>query len=129
MEKISISIGIFQGLFLSLILFLFYNTLLLKNLEIVESVLNASFIDNVAILVKKRTCEENSTVLHDFHVKICKLWAYRYSSKFAFEKYQLSYFTQKRIANLKFFLSLLKQVIYLRKTVIYLNILLKTKLS
>ena len=108
MEKISISIGIPQGLPLSLILFLFYNAPLFDDLERVGFVLAAGFIDDIAILLKGKICEKNSTVFHDLHEKICKSWARCHGSKFAPKKYQLSYFTQKRIANLEFSLSLPK---------------------
>ncbi len=128
-EKISIFIGIPQGSPLSPILFLFYNAPLLEDLDTVESVSAAGFVDDVAILVEGKTCKENSTVLHDLHEKICKPWARRHGSKFAPEKYQLSHFTQKRIANLEFSLFLPEQVVHPRKTVIYLGILLDTKLS
>ncbi len=128
-EKISISIGIPQGSPLSPILFLFYNAPLLEDLETVGSISAAGFVDDVTILVEEKICEENSTVLHNLHEKICKPWARHYGSKFAPKKYQLSHFTRKRIANLEFLLSLPKQVVHPRKTVIYLGILLDTKLS
>ena len=86
-EKISISIGIGQGSPLSPILFLFYNAPLLEDLETVGSISAAGFVDNVAILVEEKICEENSTVLHDLHEKICKPWARRHGSKFAAKKY------------------------------------------
>ncbi len=56
-EKISISIEISQGSSLSPILFLFYNTPLLEDLETVGSVSAAGFVDDVAILVEGKTCE------------------------------------------------------------------------
>ena len=128
-EKISISIGIPQGSPLSPILFLFYDAPLLEDLETVGSVSATGFVDNIAILVEGKTFKENSTVLHDLHEKICKPWARRHGSKFAPEKYQLSHFTRKRIANLEFPLSLPEQIVHPRKAVIYLGILLDTKLS
>ena len=110
-EKINIPTGIPQGSPLSPILFLFYNAPLLEELETVGSVSAAGFVDDVAILVEGKTCEENSTVLYDLHEKICKPWARRDGSKFAPEKYQLSHFTQKRIADLEFPLSLPEQIV------------------
>lgn len=86
-------------------------------------------MDDVAILVEGKTCEENSTVLYDLHEKICKPWACRHSSKFAPKKYQLSHFTRKRIAALELPLSLPEQIVQPQRTVTYLCILLDTKLS
>lgn len=66
------SIEIPQGLFLSLILFLFYNALLFKDLKIVRFILAASFIDDIVILREKKIYKKNFIILHNFHEKICK---------------------------------------------------------
>ena len=71
-EKISISIGISQGSPLLLILFLFYNAPLLEDLEKIRSISVAVFVDDITILVEKKTYKKNFTVLHNLHEKICK---------------------------------------------------------
>ena len=71
-EKISISTGIPQGSPLLPILFLFYNSPLLEELEKEKDITAAGFVDDIAILVEKNSCEENSTALLDIHEKICK---------------------------------------------------------
>lgn len=102
---------------------------LFKNLEKIRSISATGFVDNIAILVKRKTCEENCIILRDLHEKICKPWALYHGSKFTPKKYQLSHFTQKRIANLESPLFFLGQTIFPQKMVTYLGILLDSKLS
>lgn len=86
-------------------------------------------MDDIAILVEGKSCEQNSTILSNLHEKICKPWARRHGSKFAPEKSQLSHITKKRTTNLEAPLYLPEQTIQPPKTIIYLGVLLDTKLS
>lgn len=72
MEKINVSIKISQNLPLSPILFLFYHALLLDNLKTIRYISVVDFIDNVTILIERKTCKENSTFFYNLHEKIYK---------------------------------------------------------
>lgn len=72
MEKIYVSIKISQNLPLSPILFLFYYALLLDNLKTIRYISVVDFIDNVTILMERKTCKENSTFFYNLYEKIYK---------------------------------------------------------
>jgi len=86
--------GIPQGSTISPILFLFFASGLLPELES-EDTSAIGFVDDTNILAFGETTEGNCKRLERAHEK-CVEWAARHGAKFAPEKYQLIHFTRTR---------------------------------
>lgn len=71
-KKIRRSTEILQDSPLLLILFLFYNLLILKELKKEKDIIAADFADDIAIWVKENLCKENFSVLLNMQKKIYK---------------------------------------------------------
>jgi len=83
-----------QGLPLSPILFLFYNSELLNLCQRPKEGLSAiSFTDNINILAYSRLTESNCHILEADYTK-CLVCAKRYEIKFTPSKYKLIHFTK-----------------------------------
>jgi hypothetical protein len=91
----SIHTGIPQGLLLSLILYLFYNTDLLESLENKGLYISAAgFMDNINILTYGLSIRHNYEALKRMHLTY-ETWVKRHGSKFNPQKYNLIYFTRR----------------------------------
>lgn len=86
--------GIPQGSTLSPILFLFFASTLLPELE-GRRVTAMGFVDDTNILTFGETTEANCKRLEEAHEK-CMQWADRHGAAFAPQKYQLIHFTRSR---------------------------------
>ena len=69
-KKMIIKINISQRFFLSLILFLFYNAILLKKLQ-KQKIMTCEFVDDVALLVEDDFSKENCNKIIQAHDTIC----------------------------------------------------------
>jgi hypothetical protein len=89
--------GIPQGSTLSPILFLFFASTLLPELE-GEGVTAMGFVDDSNILAFGETTRANCKKLEEAHDK-CLQWAAKHGAAFAPQKYQLIHFTRSRRAH------------------------------
>ena len=126
--KVNISAGISQGSPLSPILFLFYNAVLLKELQ-KQKVMACGFVDDVALLVKGDSTEENCTALTKAHDEICMSWARLHEVKFSSPKYQLCHLTKRNIDLSTAMIIDTGAVILPKKEIKYLKILLDSKMN
>jgi endonuclease/exonuclease/phosphatase family metal-dependent hydrolase len=95
-DWINTTSGIPQGSPLSPILFLFFASELLENLQRSDSdTLAFGFIDDTNLISWGATASENCKRLEAAHDK-CIAWAKRHGAQFAPEKYQLIHFTRRR---------------------------------
>jgi hypothetical protein len=95
-EPYQLQAGVPQGSLLSLILFLFYNALLLKALNQPDLSLSLlGFTNNVNLLMYKETIAENCSNLETAHEQ-CLDWACTHRMRFATSKYTLTHFTRRR---------------------------------
>jgi hypothetical protein len=95
----SIQTEISQNFLLSLILYLFYNTNLLKMCDRLEiNTSSLEYVDDVNILTYEKSIEDNCRALKRMH-RLCERWATRHEFVFASTKYELIHF----IRNLKKF--------------------------
>jgi hypothetical protein len=85
-----------QGSPLSPILFLFYNTELVKMCS-QGNTSAVGFMDDINILAYSQSTEQNCSVLEAVHGR-CLQWAKRFGMKFAPQKYELIHFTRRRKA-------------------------------
>ena len=84
---------VLQGSLLSLMLFLFYNALLLKALDLLELRLSTlGFADDINLLTYSELTVVNCITLESAHDR-CLAWASTYRMKFALRKYTLTHFT------------------------------------
>jgi hypothetical protein len=84
---------VLQGSLLSLMLFLFYNVLLLEALDLLELRLSTlGFADNINLLTYSKSTVVNCITLKSAHNR-CLAWASTYGMKFALRKYTLTHFT------------------------------------
>ena len=85
-----------QGSLLLLILFLFYNALLLEALNQPDLLLLLlSFANNVNLLTYGETTADNCSNLETAHEQ-CIDWARTHGMRFAISKYTLTHFTRRR---------------------------------
>jgi Reverse transcriptase (RNA-dependent DNA polymerase) len=90
---------VLQGSPLSLILFLFYNALLLKALNQLDLPLSLlGFADDINLLTYRETTESNCTNLETAHNQ-CLDWARTHGMRFALSKYTLTHFIRRRGIN------------------------------
>ena len=89
----AVTTGIPQGSTLSPILFLFFSSTLLPELNR-QCTTATGFVDDTNILTFSRSTEENCRTLERTH-KACVAWAKTHGATFAPEKYQLIHFTRK----------------------------------
>jgi hypothetical protein len=89
----SLAARVLQGSLLSLMLFLFYNALLLEALDLLELRLSTlSFADDINLLTYSKSTIVNCITLESAHDQ-CLAWASTYRMKFALRKYTLTHFT------------------------------------
>ena len=93
-DKFSTNTGIPQGSSLSPILFLFFVSTLLPELQSPSSTA-VEFVDDTNILTWSDSTEENCRNLERLH-GVCEKWAEQHGVKFAPEKYQLMHFSRAR---------------------------------
>jgi len=94
MMKRSVNINILQDSSLSLILYLFYNTNLLKAYDNIKLKTNfTSFVNNVNILTYKKFMKCNCKVLDEIYDR-CKQWSKTHDIKFLKTKHELIHFTR-----------------------------------
>jgi hypothetical protein len=98
-DAFSTHAGIPQGSPLSLILFLFYNAILVDACNLPTSPSSGiSFVDDVNALAFSKTTEDNCRSLQSIH-KGCIEWARKHGALFAPEKYILVHFNKARTKN------------------------------
>jgi hypothetical protein len=89
----SLAARVLQGSLLSLMLFLFYNALLLKALDLLKLRLSTlGFVDDINLLTYNKSTVVNCITLESAH-NWCLAWASTYKMKFALRKYTLTHFT------------------------------------
>ena len=69
-KRVNIKVNISQRFLLSLILFLFYNAILLKELQ-KQKIMTCEFVDDVALLVESDFSKENCNKIVQTHDTIC----------------------------------------------------------
>ncbi len=90
-----INADILQRFFILLILFLFFNTSLIKKCKVLKIKIEVfNFINNINILVYNRFTEEICKTLSKAH-DVCAKWAHTHDATFASEKYEFMHFTRK----------------------------------
>src|SRR3981081_1225183 len=100
-ESFSVLAGVPQGLPLSPILFLFYNSELLDLCQRPKEGLSAiGFADDINMLAYSRSTESNCQILEAGHAK-CIDWAKCHGMKFVPSKYELIHFTRSCQFNLQ----------------------------
>ncbi len=92
-DRIHTIIDVFQKSSMFSILYVFYNANLIdwcinSQIDIIE----ASFIDDINILVINDSVEENVLILKTIHVELCMIWAQQHDSLFVSIKYELIHF-------------------------------------
>jgi hypothetical protein len=93
--------SVLQGSPLSLILFLFYNALLLEAVNQLDlPIALLGFADDINLLMYSKTTAVNCTNLKTAHNQ-CIEWASTYRMQFAPNKYTLTYFTRRRGFNVQ----------------------------
>jgi hypothetical protein len=92
-DRIRTIIDVSQKSSMFSILYVFYNANLIDwciNLQI--DIIEASFIDDINILVINDSIEKNVLILKTIHVELCMIWAQQHDSLFASIKYELIHF-------------------------------------
>jgi hypothetical protein len=92
-DRIHTIIDVFQKSSMFSILYVFYNANLIdwcinSQIDIIE----ASFIDDINILVINDSVEENVLILKTIHVEFCMIWVQQHDSFFVSIKYELIHF-------------------------------------
>lgn len=85
--------GILQGLFLSQILYLFYNTDHFNKIAKRKNSSAIGYIDDIGILIIKKTTKETYKTLAKEYTIICKPLSQSHALKFGPSKYQLVHLT------------------------------------
>jgi hypothetical protein len=93
-------IDVFQKSSMFSILYVFYNANLIdwcinSQIDIIE----ASFIDDIDILVVNDSIEENVQILKTIHVELCMIWAQQHDSLFVSIKYELIHFKRLSLSS------------------------------
>ena len=129
-EWLEIFIEISQDSFMSSILFLFYNALLLKELER-RDIFASDFVDDIEMMTKKHIFEKCFKIIIKTHEKCCVSWSLTHEMKFASLKYQIICFNRKRNTNVIEFIRLSEsnQVIKVSKKMKFLKVIMNTKLN
>ena len=129
-QRVKISTGIPQGSPLSPILFLFYNALLLEELE-QRGVQACGFVDDIGLLLEADTTEESCIKIAEIHDEVCIPWAKLHGVQFNPTKYQLCHFIgAKKKRDLTATLKLSNEFeVKPSESVKYLGVLLDTKLN
>ena len=88
-SRTSIATGIPQGLSLSLILYLFYNSDLIDayNTRIDLNIIVIGFVDDIDLLIVDDIIEDNCNSLRKIYEEVCLSWANRHNSEFDLKKY------------------------------------------
>ena len=91
--------------------------------------MTCGFVDDVALLIKGDSTEENCTALIKAHDEICMPWARLHEVKFSSFKYQLCHLTKRNIDLSTVMIIDTGAVILSKKKVKYLEILLDSKMN
>ena len=94
-NKINIKVETSQNFLISFIFFLFYNASILKKL-IKQKTTICDFVDDINLLMKAKTLENNCITLINAHDNICMLCVKLYDVKFSSLKYQLCHMIKKK---------------------------------
>ena len=129
-QRVKIFTNISQESSLSLILFLFYNALLLKKLK-QRDVHACDFVDDIELLLEIDTTEESCIKIAEIHDEVCISWAKLHEVQFNSTKYQLCHFIEvKKKRDLTVTLKLSNEFeVKSSESVKYLRVLLDTKLN
>ena len=94
-EKQIIRTELSQDLFMSFILYLFFNAGLLELID--RSKIKAiaiDFVNDINLLIYEKSTKENCAILKRIHF-VCVWWTRRHNTIFVFEKYELIYLSHK----------------------------------
>lgn len=86
-RKLSVDLGLPQGLALSSILYLFYNGDLDDCAK--KGVDAQGYIDDVTLIATGKSVKGNNQKLAKVHNEVCESWRARHGSEFSLAKYQL----------------------------------------
>lgn len=127
--KVNITVGTPQGSPMSAILFLFYNAPVLDEL-MRQGTTACGFVDDIALLVKAKTPEENCVALANAHDNVCMPWARLHGVKFSPPKYQLCHITRKKVnIEAPVIVAGIDKPIKAKKEIKYLGVMLDTKMN
>ena len=128
-SKLSINLGLPQGLPLSSILYLFYNANLLKN-SAIKKVGAQGFIDDITLIAASKSTRDNIQKLAKIYNQTYKDWRAKHRSEFSLSKYQLIHISRKQ--NIDYTVSVRlrrRHTIHRTTTAVNFGITLQLKLS
>lgn len=86
MPKLYTDLGLFQGLPLSFILYLFYNADLLNDCA-KKRVTAQDYINDITLIFASKSVRDNTQKLVQVHNQLCKSWLVKHGLKFSLPKY------------------------------------------